>query len=168
LTTPVGSRAPLKPSPRCARRPPGQEARDDATRLGERGRHGGVGQLLGAVAAPRIQRRFTFGEVIITTVRISARTWPLHAPAPHPIVVGIIVAGFMAVIPILDAVQFSYRQALLPDRLQGRVKSAFRMVAFGSQPLGARIGGVLIQAIGPSPPLSSSQSAPSCSPLSPL
>jgi hypothetical protein len=45
-------------------------------------------------------------------------------------------------------VQFSYRLALIPDRLQGRVNSAFRLIAWGSQPLGAATAGVLLERIG--------------------
>jgi predicted MFS family arabinose efflux permease len=45
-------------------------------------------------------------------------------------------------------VQFSYRIALIPDRLQGRVNSTFRLLAFGFQPLGSFIAGVLLDWIG--------------------
>jgi predicted MFS family arabinose efflux permease len=111
----------------------------------------GVGGLFGAMVAPRFQRRFTFGQVIITTMFVTALLWPLFAIAPNAIVLGIIFAGFFAVIPIFNAVQFSYRLALIPDALQGRVNSSFRMLAYGFQPIGAALGGILIQAIGPKP-----------------
>jgi len=42
-------------------------------------------------------------------------------------------------------VQFSYRLSLIPDELQGRVNSVFRLLAFGFQPLGWALAGVLIQ-----------------------
>ena len=110
-----------------------------------------VGGLLGAVVAPRFQRRFSFGKVIITCMFVSAFLWPLYAVAPNAIVLGIIFAGGFAVTPIFNAVQFSYRLALIPDELQGRVNSSFRMLAFGFQPIGAAACGVLIQVIGPKP-----------------
>ena len=50
--------------------------------------------------------------------------------------------------PIYNVVQFSYRIALIPDTLQGRVNSTFRLLAFGFQPLGAAICGLLIERIG--------------------
>jgi len=40
--------------------------------------------------------------------------------------------------------QFSYRISIIPDELQGRVNSAFRLLAFGGQPLGAALSGFLI------------------------
>ena len=49
--------------------------------------------------------------------------------------------------PIYNVVQFSYRLALIPDELQGRVNSVFRLLAFGLQPLGWALTGVLIQTI---------------------
>ena len=50
--------------------------------------------------------------------------------------------------PVYNVVQFSYRLALIPDELQGRVNSAFRLVAFGFNPLGGALSGVLIQRYG--------------------
>ncbi len=41
----------------------------------------------------------------------------------------------------------SYRLSLIPDALQGRVNSVFRLLAFGFQPLGWVVTGVLIQLI---------------------
>ncbi len=51
--------------------------------------------------------------------------------------------------PAYDTVQRSYRLALIPDALQGRVNSAFRLVALGMQPLGLALTGVLLERVGP-------------------
>ena len=48
----------------------------------------------------------------------------------------------------LNVVQFSYRLALIPDELQGRVNSTFRLLAFGFMPLGATLSGLLIEQFG--------------------
>jgi hypothetical protein len=37
--------------------------------------------------------------------------------------------------PIYNVVQFNYRLSLIPDALQGRVNSTFRLLAFGFTPL---------------------------------
>src|SRR5260370_35302033 len=44
-----------------------------------------------------------------------------------------------------------YREgkAMIPDHLQGRVNSVFRLIAFGGQPLGIALTGILLQAYGP-------------------
>jgi hypothetical protein len=51
--------------------------------------------------------------------------------------------------PIYNVVQFSYRMALIPDALQGRVNSAVRLIAWGTQPVGAFMAGVLLEKYGP-------------------
>jgi hypothetical protein len=57
----------------------------------------------------------------------------------------------MMIGPIFNVTQFSYRLALIPDELQGRVNSTFRLLAFGLNPLGAALSGVLIQYVGAVP-----------------
>ena len=42
-----------------------------------------------------------------------------------------------------------YRLASIPDALQGRVNSIFRLILFGSQAVGLLLTGALLQAIGP-------------------
>jgi MFS family permease len=107
-----------------------------------------IGGLAGSLVAPRIQRRFGYAQVIITTVWIGALVNPLFVVAPNVYVLGALGAiGFLTG-PIYNAVQFSYRISLIPDALQGRVNSAVRMVAFGTIPLGSALAGILIQTIG--------------------
>ena len=56
--------------------------------------------------------------------------------------------GF-TIVPIYMGTQFSYRLALIPDELQGRVNSVFRLIAFGVQPLSLALTGILLQVLGP-------------------
>jgi MFS family permease len=109
---------------------------------------GSVGGLLGAFLAPRIQRKFGFGQVIVSCVWLGALIYPLLIVAPHPVLLGVVMAGMFVTSPIYNAVQFGYRLQIIPDELQGRVNSVFRLIAFGFQPLGAALSGVLITAIG--------------------
>jgi len=108
---------------------------------------GGVGGIAGALLGTPIQKRFRFGTVIISTVWVGALLWPLYAIAPNPIILGVITALSFINGPVYNVVQFSYRLALIPDELQGRVNSVFRLLAFGFQPLGWIVTGVLIQLI---------------------
>ena len=109
---------------------------------------GGFGGILGSLVGAPIQRRFSFGKVIIGVIWAQAVLWPLFALAPNPILLGIIAAAFFTAIPIYNVTQFSYRLSLIPDELQGRVNSVFRLLAFGFQPLGLAVTGILIQQIG--------------------
>ncbi len=107
-----------------------------------------IGGIIGSVLGSFIQKRFTFGQVIITTLILQAAVWPLQIFAPNPYVLGAIAGVVFLLGPIYNVVQFSYRVALIPDRLQGRVNSSFRLLAYGFMPLGAAIIGVLVQAYG--------------------
>jgi len=51
--------------------------------------------------------------------------------------------------PIYGVTLVSYRLSLTPDSLRGRVNSAFRFLSYGSEPLGAALGGVLLVPFGP-------------------
>jgi len=47
-----------------------------------------------------------------------------------------------------NVVTVSLRQRIVPDALLGRVNASYRLLAWGSQPLGALLGGLIGQAIG--------------------
>jgi MFS family permease len=112
---------------------------------------GGVGSIIGALLVGPLQRRFRFGPLMISATWAWALTWLFFAIAPNPLVLGIATALSFIVVPIYTSVQFSYRLALIPDNLQGRVNSVFRLIAFGSEPIGLAATGFLLQAIGPIP-----------------
>ena len=109
---------------------------------------GGIGGILGALVATAIQRRLSFGQAIIGTSWIFALGMPFYIIAPNPLVLGIITAAVFIAGPVYNVVQFSYRSAIIPDELQGRVNSVFRLIAFGGQPLGLALTGLLIQYVG--------------------
>ncbi len=112
---------------------------------------GAVGSILGAVVGAPIQQRFRFGAVIITACWVQALVWPLYALAPNPLLLGAISTVLLLNRPIFNTVSFSYRLALIPDGLQGRVNSIHRLIAFAFQPLGFALTGVLLQQFGPVP-----------------
>lgn len=109
---------------------------------------GGAGGLGGALLAPRIQRRFSFGQVIVGLTWFLVGIFLLFAGAPSLVAIAAILIVFFTIMPSYDTVQYSYRLALIPDALQGRVNSAFRLVALGMAPLGVALTGVLIERIG--------------------
>ncbi len=110
---------------------------------------GGIGSVIGALLVGPLQKHFTFGQVIITATWIWALTWLFYAIAPNPLLLGIANTISFIVVPIYTVTQYTYRISLIPDRLQGRVNSVFRLIAFGGQPLGIAVTGLLLQAVGP-------------------
>lgn len=108
---------------------------------------GAIGGILGAWIATFMQKRFQFGQVIISVCWTIGLLYPLYALAPNVIALGLVSAAIAIVFPSYDVVQFSYRSALIPDELQGRVNSVFRLIAYGGQPLGVALTGILLQTI---------------------
>ncbi|HET6262496.1 MAG TPA: MFS transporter, partial [Chloroflexia bacterium] len=77
-----------------------------------------VGGIVGSVLGGLIQKRFRFGQVIIAVGWVSVLLFPLYLLAPNFVVLGIITALSFMTSPIYNVVQFSYRLALIPDKLQ--------------------------------------------------
>lgn len=111
---------------------------------------GGGGSIIGAVLSGPLQKRFTFGHLTIGAAWVWAVSWLALAVAPNLWVLGIANGVSFIVVPIFYSVQSSYRLIAIPDHLQGRVQSVFRLLSLGSQPLGLALSGLLIQWIGPS------------------
>jgi MFS family permease len=108
----------------------------------------GVGGVLGALIAPTVQRRFSFGKAIIGNIWLSGLALSLFSVAVSPILL-IATLGLMSLIgPSYDTVQMTYRLAIIPDALQGRVNSVFRLVAQGLSPLGLALTGILLERVG--------------------
>ncbi|HET9650718.1 MAG TPA: MFS transporter [Usitatibacter sp.] len=108
----------------------------------------GAGAILGSLVGGRVQRRFSFGQVIIGLMAIEAVLFPLYALMPSFVWLGVVMGAYYFMSPIYNVVQFSYRLTLIPDRLQGRVNSIFRLLAFGFMPLGAALSGVALERLG--------------------
>jgi len=112
---------------------------------------GGISGIAGSLIGGRIQRRFSFGQVIVAVVWTQALLFPLYLAAPKFYLLGAVFALIYTLAPVYNVVQFSYRLALIPDALQGRVNSSFRLLAFGFNPLGAALCGLLLEHIGSTP-----------------
>ena len=115
---------------------------------------GGIGGVVGSLIGGQVQKRFPFGQVIIFLICAQAAIFPLYALVPQFLLLGVVYALMYVMLPIYNVVQFSYRLALIPDALQGRVNSTFRLLAFGFVPVGAAISGFLLERIGPIPTVS--------------
>ncbi|MEO6888195.1 MAG: MFS transporter [Ktedonobacteraceae bacterium] len=112
---------------------------------------GAVGYLAGSLVCGPCQRRFSVGRIIVSTCWLFALFWPLYALATNLFVLAGVTALIALVDPIYDITQFSYRAARIPDALQGRVHSAYRMIALATPPLGLALTGLLLQRFGVPP-----------------
>ncbi len=110
---------------------------------------GGLGGVAGALLVPLIQRHLSVGQAIAGTQWIWALALPLYLIAPNAVTLGAITAVIFAVGSVYTAMAIGYRLALIPDALQGRVNSVFRLIAFAGQVLGSLGAGLLLQMAGP-------------------
>lgn len=108
----------------------------------------GVGGIIGSLAGGWLQRMLGFAPIVLATGWLLALLWPLYAIAPNLLAVTAITGAIYLVFPIYNIVQMSCRIALIPDELQGRVNSAFRLISFTGQPIGMGLAGILLQSIG--------------------
>jgi MFS family permease len=113
---------------------------------------GSVGSLVAAFTSTRISKRFGIGPTSIVMALLFGPAALLIAFAPEGnaaipfIVVAILVASFSVV--VYNITQVSYRQAICPPALQGRMNSVMRFIVWGTIPVGSLAGGGLASWIG--------------------
>ncbi len=111
----------------------------------------GVGGIVGALLAAPMQKYFRFGQLMIGTYWFWSLLLPFYLFASNTLVLGLITALTFTLGSVYTVAQFSFRLSLIPDALQGRVNSVFRLIAFLGPPLGSMITGTLLQTLGIAP-----------------
>ncbi len=111
----------------------------------------GGAAILGALTAPALQRRLPARVIIIGALWWWAAGFALVAVAPTIVWLGVVAALSALVGPAFNVVVTVFRYALTPDRLQARVLSVGRLVAWGTIPIGTLGGGLLLEAAGAVP-----------------
>jgi MFS family permease len=116
---------------------------------------GSFGALLGAVSANRISSRLGVGPTIVLFSAIGGPPEILFALAPvgtsQAVLVGLVaLAGFFGGLAsvVYNVAQVSFRQAITPMRLQGRMNATMRWIVWGTMPIGGILGGLLGTFIG--------------------
>ncbi|MEU0535006.1 MFS transporter [Amycolatopsis tolypomycina] len=112
---------------------------------------GGAGGILGAVCSGALTRRIGHSRTIWLVPLLS---WPAHLLIPWTgpdwrlavAVFGEVVYGFGVI--VYNVAQVSYRQAICPDRLMGRMNASVRFLVWGTIPLGGLLGGALGEGLG--------------------
>ncbi|SDM27721.1 MFS transporter [Allokutzneria albata] len=107
-----------------------------------------LGSLLGSFVAERIERALGRPRALTLTVLGTAGIVGTPALTTNPFVIG--GAFFLGGIGIMtwNVITVSLRQRITPDRLLGRVNSGYRLLAWGSMPLGSATGGLIAQLLG--------------------
>ena len=113
---------------------------------------GSVGSFVAAFSAMRLSRRFGIGPTTIAAGMLWGPSTLLVAVAPDgnaaiPFLVTAVFLGGLSIV-VYNIIQVSYRQAICPPRLQGRMNSVMRFIVWGTIPIGALVGGALASWVG--------------------
>ncbi len=106
-----------------------------------------LGSVVGSFAAGALERRVGRVRLLFLSVVIGAVTAAVPGFTTNVFVVGLafVLSGLFVV--VWNVITVSLRQRIIPDALLGRVNSGYRLFAWGTQPLGALLGGVLAEVL---------------------
>lgn len=104
---------------------------------------GALGGLLGSVVASRLARRFGLGPVMAAMNLLAGILVLLTGLFPVPIAAIVLFALGAATTTIWNVLMMSFRQAIIPGRLLGRVHGTWRTLLWGTMPIGSLLGGAL-------------------------
>lgn len=116
---------------------------------------GSIGFLLGALLQERVAQRFGLGRAIIGGLLLTGFSDLLVPLVDRTMAMLLITLMLMIAqfffglgLTIFNIGQVSLRQAITPDRLQGRMNATISFIAWGAVPLGGLVGGGLGEAVG--------------------
>jgi MFS family permease len=107
-----------------------------------------AGSLVGALLADPIIRRLGRSRSLFVGILGGVATVGIPALTTSPLVIAVafLVGGLTGA--LWNVVAVSLRQRITPDRILGRINSSYRLVAWGTRPLGAAAGGLLGELLG--------------------
>lgn len=112
---------------------------------------GSIGVLVGALVAGRIAARIGVGRTIFWSITLTGPSTLIAAfaqpgNAAFVLFVSIFLGSLGGVIYNIN--QVSLRQAITPERIQGRMNATMRFLVWGTIPVGQIIGGILASIFG--------------------
>jgi MFS family permease len=110
---------------------------------------GAVGGVVGGLVARRVVARLgTRGAVIAAATIGTSSVLVVGLFVRNPYLMPVCIAASWFSATVWNVATVSLRQRIIPDRLRGRVNSAYRLAGWGSMPIGAAVGGVIAAAWG--------------------
>jgi MFS family permease len=108
----------------------------------------GAGWILGTLIAKRLERWLGRANLFSACIVALLAQDLAYILLPNPVVIGIVLVLVGSVGGAFNVVFGSIRQRIVPNHLLGRVMASFRMISWGSLPLGALLGGLVAQTFG--------------------
>jgi len=108
---------------------------------------GELGGLISLVAVPVLVKRQAIGRVMAAFLAANVVAVALLAVAPSYGWALVLYCAYELVYLMVTSTGITVRQMLSPDHLQARVNTAGRLIAYGGQPVGALLGGLLAEVL---------------------
>jgi MFS family permease len=108
----------------------------------------GVGSLLGSWLAVRVERRLGRVRTLVLSILLNGISLVVPVVTALVVPIGAAMLAGGAGIVFWNVITVSLRQRITPDRLLGRMNASYRLVGWGTMPLGAALGGALAEALG--------------------
>jgi MFS family permease len=107
-----------------------------------------IGSLLGSFLAAPLTRRFGRVRMLFLSVVIIGAGIAVPAFTTSAVLIGASFAVSGVFIVVWNVITVTLRQRIVPDGLLGRVNAGYRLFAWGTQPIGALLGGVVGEVMG--------------------
>jgi MFS family permease len=109
---------------------------------------GAVGGLVGAWLGPRVERALGRARALLLAVTIFGAALAVPAITASVVLnaVAFGMAGLWSV--VWNVITVSLRQRITPDHLLGRMNSTYRLLGWGTMPIGAALGGAIAEWVG--------------------
>ncbi|HEX2297335.1 MAG TPA: MFS transporter [Pseudonocardiaceae bacterium] len=107
-----------------------------------------LGAVLAVRLAPAVVRRIGQDWSLVAVVLAQSAACVMLWVGPWRVTAGAAIALIACAGVTWNVVVVALRQTLVPDELQGRVNSVYRLVAWGALPVGAALAGVIAQQSG--------------------
>lgn len=107
-----------------------------------------IGGILGGYVAPWLSKRFGSGTCLALALGAEAVTQFVVGLLSWWVLVGVVFALGALLGATWNVITVSLRQTIIPPHLLGRVNSVYRFFAWGMMPIGALLGGAIVQVVG--------------------
>ncbi|MFE0461704.1 MFS transporter [Kitasatospora sp. NPDC058965] len=108
----------------------------------------GVGGVIGALSTSWWLERLSLPVIVLGANLIWAVLFPLTVLLHNPLLFALVITPMALIGAAWTIAVVSFQVRVTPDEMQGRIASVVSIIAFGTLPLGALVGGFALQSFG--------------------